>query len=338
MGDHFDEVMRKFLVPMHRLIDGPSDAMYFLHKKGGRVFSEGYAHPVGGMYGALIKYPDPNGHIELFGRKFNWTHREYVNGELTIVPYDEQVRRMMEILPELKNRPPRPLYAQHFCHFYLEEMQGYFDPMHSLRLLIQSSRRLDEIIGSLDGLLGVPRDRIGCTGSLAYGYFEEPAEDVDSLFFGTVKENAAVIARIRELKKREPEREVVELGKSWPLRFKHMNTVICPFFKYSRRDEIPLREFQMTVLKDRVTASGKVVDDRHTPYLPAILTLDEVTIDGGSRPPIELVIYNGSERGEYFNGMRLEFRGRLVGITKGAETREVLLATMPGEVRRKQSS
>jgi predicted nucleotidyltransferase len=244
----------------------------------------------------------------------------------------------MEILPELKNRPPRPPFADHFCHFYLEEFQGYFDSMRSLDLLCESSPRLGQIIQSVTELLEIPRERIGCTGSLAYGYYEEPLEDVDSVFFGTVREIADLVGRIRALKRKEPDREVIELGKPWPLRFKHMGTVICPFFKYAVREEIPLREFRMEVIREPVRASGVVADDRHTAYLPAILTLDDVVLDGSRRPPIDLVIYDGSKRGEYFKGMRLEFNGRLVSITRAGETREALLATMPGEVREVRKS
>ncbi|MDD5556522.1 MAG: hypothetical protein PHN82_04635 [bacterium] len=332
MADRFDGMMARFLQPMDRLAGGPTDAIYLLHRKGGLVFSEGYAHPPGGLYGALIKYPDPNGHIDIFGRKFNWTHRRFTDGRLEIIPYAEQVERQMEILPELRSRPPRPPYAENFCHFLLDEMAGFFDSMRSLDLLVESTPRLAEVIASVEELLEVPRERIGCTGSLAYGYYEEEEEDVDCIFFGTVRENAALIERIRSLKRREPDREVVELGKAWPLRFKHLGTVICPFFKYAREDEIPLRDFRMEVVRGPVTGACTVADDRHTPYLPVVLTVEGVTLDGEPRPPMELVIYDGSRRGEYYRGMRLSFGGRLVRIEDAAGAREALLATTPGEV------
>jgi len=333
MDDLFEEKIQKYLLPVEKLTDGPSDAMYFLHRKGGLVYSEGYAHPPGGLFGCLIKYPDPRGHIVIFGKKFDWNHRRYEGGKLVIVPYKEQVSHQVELLPELATRPPCPPYADHFSHFLLSEMRGFFDSKRSLRLLMESTPRIAEVVSSLEELLGVPRERVGCNGSLAYGYFKEPEEDVDVIFFGTVQENFEVIERIRQLKRESPDRECVELGKTWPLRFKHVGTVICPFFKYARADEIPLKDFRMEVVKESVSASGVVVNDRHTGYLPALFTLDHVTLDGRQRrQPIDLVIYDGSQRGEYFNGYRLRVRSRLVRITRAGDERDALLVTAPQEI------
>lgn len=333
MHSLFEKSIQKYLLPVEKLDDGPSDAMYFLHRKGGLVYSEGYAHPPGGLFGCLIKYPDARGHIVIFGKKFGWTHRRYEGGELVVVPYREQLRRQVELLPELAARPPCPPYADYFSHFFLSEMKGFFDNKRSLRLLMESTPRIAEIVSSLVKLLGVPGERVGCNGSLSYGYFEEPEEDVDVVFFGTVKENFEVIERIRQLKRENPDRECVELGKTWPLRFKHFGTIICPFFKYIRADEIPLKDFHMEVVKESVSASGVVVNDRHTGYLPALLTLDRVIIDGRKRrQPIDLVIYNGAQRGEYFNGYRLRVRSRLVRITKARDEQDALLVTSPEEI------
>ena len=333
MDDLFEKTIQEYLLPIEKLADGPSDAMYFLHKRGGLVYSEGYAHPEGGLFGCLIKYPDPEGHIIIFGKKFNWTHRRYENGELVIVPYMEQVRRQVELLPELATRPPCPPYADHFNHFLLSEMRGFFDGKRSLKILMESMPRLAEVVDSLDELLGVPRERVGCNGSLAYGYFEEPQEDVDVVFFGSVEQNFEVIKRIRQLKKESPDRECVELGKTWPLRFKHLGTVVCPFFKYADVDEIPLRNFHMEVVKESVSAGGVVVDDRHTGYLPAIFNLDQVAIDGRRRKqPIDLIIYDGAQRGEYFKGDALRIVSRLVRVVKNREERDALLVTAPQEI------
>ena len=333
MNDLFEKTVQKYLLPVEKLAEGPSDAMYFLHRKGGLVYSEGYAHPPGGLFGCLIKYPDPDGHIIIYGKNFNWTHRRYEGGKLVIVSYKEQVRRQVELLPELATRPPRPPYADHFSHFLLSEMRGYFDGKRSLRLLMESTPRIAEVVSSLEELLCVPRERVGCNGSLSYGYFEEPQEDVDVIFFGSVQENFEIIKRIRQLKRESPDRECVELGKTWPLRFKHLGTVICPFFKYARRDEIPLKDFRMEVIKESVSASGVVVNDCHTGYLPAILTLDHVTLDGRQRrEPIDVVIYDGSQRGEYFGGYRLRVRSRLVRITRARDERDALLVTLPREI------
>lgn len=332
MKDLFDQTVSRFLLPLEKLEFGPTDTLYFLHKGGGLVYCEGYAHPPGGLYGALIKYPDPEGHIDLFGRMFNWTHRRYVDGNLEIVPNDQQVLNQVAQLPELAEKGPRPPFAEFFPEFALDDFTGFFGNRHSLGIWLESSERLRKIIGSLEDLLGVRREFIGCTGSLAYGYFEEPLEDVDAVFFGTVEENREVVRRITELKRREPGREVIELGKSWPLRFTHMDTIICPFFKYSRREEIPLKDTTMEVVRETVTATGTVIDDRHTPYCPSILTLGDVVIDGRERESIDLVIYDGSLRGEFYNGDRLHVTSRLVTIEDGGGTREALLVTRSNAV------
>ena len=332
MSDRFDQVMQQYLLPMEKLSYGPVDSTYFLHKKGGLVYCEGYAHPPDGFYGALIKYPDSKGHIDIFGRKFNWTHRRYENGELVIIPGDEQVRRMIEIYPELASRPPLPLFADHFCHFLFSEMQGFFDSRRSLELLCRENQRLREVVDSLHELLGVPRERIGCSGSLAYGYYEEPLEDVDATFFGTVEQNFDVVLRIAELLKREPEREVRELGKSWPLRFKHMGTLVCPFFRYADPAEIPYLNCTMELLAPSVSITGTVADGRHTPYLPAVLPLEDVRADGKARLPIEVVIYDGAQRGEYLKGDRVWVKGRLVKVARGGRAHEAALVTKPEEI------
>jgi hypothetical protein len=333
MADLFDTTISRYLLPMEKLEGGPSDSIYFLHKKGGFVFCEGYAHPPGGFYGSLIKYPDPDGHIDIFGRKFNWTHRYFKDGELQILPYDAQVRRQMEILPELKKRPPLPAYAENFCHFLLDECRGFFDGKNSLNKMMDSSRRLGEIVRSVVELLDVPLHRLGCTGSLAYGYYEEPLEDVDLVFYGSVVQNRRVIEHIRNLKRAEPERDVNELGKGWPLRFKHMGSVICPFFIYALPDEIPLREFHMEIIRESVSVRGVVYDDTHTAYLPVIVGLDDVSLDNRAREPIDLIVYDGAQRGEYFNGTRLHISARLVTITTGENIREALLVTRENSIK-----
>jgi hypothetical protein len=89
----------------------------------------------------------------------------------------------------------------------------------------------------------------------------------------------------------------------------------------------------MEVVMESVSAVGVVVNDRHTGYLPALLALDRVTLDGRQRKqPIDLVIYDGSQRGEYFNGDTLSVRSRLVRITRGRDERDALLVTMPREI------
>ena len=207
---------------------------------------------------------------------------------------------MIEIYPELASRPPLPLFADHFCHFLFSEMQGFFDSRRSLELLCRENQRLREVVDSLHELLGVPRERIGCSGSLAYGYYEEPLEDVDATFFGTVEQNFDVVLRIAELLKREPEREVRELGKSWPLRFKHMGTLVCPFSVATGGDPVLNCTMELT--------RPVGLDHRHGRRRPPHptsrrLALETSGTEGGA-PPVEVVIYDGAQRGRVFKGDR----------------------------------
>lgn len=331
MVDRFEEAMEMFLLPLDELGE-PSDSLYFLKNDGSLVYCEGYCHPPGGFYGMILKYPKADGHIVIHGKRFDWTHRRFEGGDLVIVPYEEQVRKCYEIDPKLIPAEPNPVFVEHFVRFDLADFRGYFDPRKSLRLLMEENPKLAIVVRRIADLLDVPFEDIGCTGSLAYGHYYERDEDVDLVIYGSAARNRAVVKRILELKEREPERRVFELGKFWPMRFFDSGTLICPFFKYSNPGEIPLKKCEMNVVKDHVKAFGTVIDDLHAIYLPSIVQLAGVILDGATVDDMPLIIYDGAQRGEYYKGDRLSVEGRLVEVREEGRTYRALLSTKLGDI------
>ncbi len=88
----------------------------------------------------------------------------------------------------------------------------------------------------------------------------------------------------------------------------------------------------MELLAPSVSITGTVADGRHTPYLPAVLPLEDVRADGKARLPIEVVIYDGAQRGEYLKGDRVWVKGRLVKVARGGRAHEAALVTKPEEI------
>ncbi|MDP8247131.1 MAG: hypothetical protein P9M00_03265 [Candidatus Tritonobacter lacicola] len=333
MVDRFEEVMERFLIPIGELGE-PSDSIYFLKNDGSLVYCEGYCHPPGGFYGMILKYPKKNGHIVIHGRRFDWTHRRFEEGDLVIVPYEEQVKKCYDIDPGLTPAEQNPVFVEHFVKFDLADFRGYFDPRRSLKLLMEENPRLLEDVRRVSELLDISLDDIGCTGSLAYGHYYELDEDVDLVIFGSAVQNRSVVQTILDLKEREPERRVFELGKFWPMRFFDGKTLICPFFKYADPAEIPLKDCTMSVINEHVQAFGTVVDDLHAIYLPAVVKMAGVILDGETVDDLPLIIYDGAQRGEYYKGDRLGIDGRLVEVREGGRKYRALLSTKMGDIKR----
>ena len=334
MKDHFDAVMEKFLIPISDLTLPISDSTYFLRRDKSFVFAEGYCHPPGALWGMIIKYPRPDGHIDVFGRPYSWTHREYVNGELTIVPFDRQVENQFKAAPELRKIQGRkPPFAVNFVKFPLDGFPGYFDNRNSLRILRREHEWIDRAVKETCALLEVDHRTVGVTGSLSYGRVED---DIDIVFFGAPQENAAIAERIRIFKRGHPEAKVVELGKEWPLRFYYAGTLICPFFKYDSPESIPLPECEMKVLEENLSFRAIVDDDLHSYYLPAIVTLAEVEQEGTRmREDLPLIVYDGSMRGELRKGDRVSLNADLVSVTTPLwKKRTALLITRWGQIRK----
>ncbi len=331
--DRFDEVIKKFLVPLSEFSGPVMDSTYFLRKDGSFVFAEGYAHPPGAFWGMIIKYPLPGGHIDLFGRRYGWTHREYVDGELRMIPDDRQLENQFRVAPELRSsQGEKPIYARHLVRFPLSGCRGLFDAVHSMRVLRGGYPWIDDAVRKTCRLLDWDPDRTGATGSLSYGLVED---DVDLVFIGSPEENAAVAGRIRNYLADHPEGRVVELGKEWPIRFHFAGTLICPFFRYSDPAQIPLLDFEMEAVEEEVDLEGTVDDDIHNLYLPALVRLTGIKrADGKPEADRELVVYHGALRGELWRGDRVSLRGTMVDLaTPAAGTRRAILVTDARKIR-----
>lgn len=333
MSDLYREKIDKFMLPMDALRGPVHDAMYFLRKDGSFVFSEGYCHPAGGLYGKIIYYPDPDGSFDIFGRPYGATNKHVENGEIVLTSHRDQILFHYEIDPSLGERGPIPVFAEYHTVFYLDEFAGYFDHRHSLRKAMEMDPAIEEAVSSISRDFRIPVENLGTTGSLSYGKFEHPLDDIDLTIYGSVAENRRIIREILELT-REPDHRVVEFGKFWPMRFYYNGIMICSFFQYLMDEEIPLRDIEMTVVKDEVAAEGIVSDATHTIYMPSIVMLTDAVVDGGKAPDIPVIMYDGSLRGEFYRGERLGMRAKLVRMRLWEKERECILVTLSEEIRR----
>lgn len=334
MQDKFEKITGRFLVPMADFRPPVTDSTYFLRKDNSFVFAEGYCHPPDSLWGMIIKFPHPEGHIDVFGRTYSWTHREYIDGELTIVPFDRQVENQFKVAPELRAiQGSKPPFAANFVRFPLSDFKGFFDNRRALKLLRKDYEWIDRAVRETCELLGVDDRTCGVSGSLSYGLVED---DIDIVFFGTPEENAATIARIQDYKKDRPEARVVELGKEWPLRFHYADTLICPFFKYSDPADAPLLDCEMKVVEKDLSFRATVADDLHSFYLPAVVRLTGIAAAGGGRESdLELIVYDGSMRGELRRGDEILVRADRIELATPREgNRIALLVTNMGQVGR----
>jgi hypothetical protein len=329
--DLFDKVIGEFIVPISELKE-VGDSAYFLRKDKSFIFSQGYCHPKGGVYCKIIYYPEKGGWVDIHGREYGTTVKRIVDGRLELIPHDEQLKKHYRIDPTLDPGKKLPCWAEYHVMLPLTEFLGYFDHRKSLRKAMEMYPDVRDSVTRASEILEVPLELLGCTGSLSYGRLEEPVDDVDLCIYGTVERNGKVIERIRELTN-DPHRRVVEFGKYWPMRFYDGKLMICPFFEYLDHAEIPLREFTVDVLRENVNAVGRVKDDTHGIYMPVLLALDSVQIEGKPHEDLSLIIYDGSLRGEYYRGDRLSMSGaRLVRITEGGRVFLALLVTISRQI------
>jgi hypothetical protein len=330
--DAFDGIIGRYLVPLAELAGAPRDAVYFLRKDNSFVFAQGHCHPKDGIYCKIIYYPQKDGWMSIHGRRYGTTIKRVVDGKLELIPHDQQLGKHFEIDPTLSPNRNIPCWAEYHVELPLSEFVGFFDHRRSLRKAVETYPQVGDAVSKASDILEVPVEQLGCTGSLSYGKLEEPVDDIDLCIYGTVEQNKRVIARIRALTE-EPERRVVEFGKFWPMRFYHQGFMICPFFEYLDPDEIPLREMQVEVLKDNVNAAGRVKDDTHGIYMPVVLGLERVAIDGAPREDIALIVYDGSLRGDYYRGDDLKINGaRLVRVRERGAVFEALLVTVSAQI------
>ena len=332
MSDLYDQMMKRFLMPLSSLELGVNDALYFLREDDAFVFTEGYCHPDGGLLGKVMLYPHPEGDVDIFGRKFKSSYKRVEDGRLILIPHQEQMALQFKINPSLDPSAPRPVYSKYHVNFSLDEMKGVFEHRHSLRTAMEIYPGVKNTIDDLSRTFNIPLDRLGCTGSTCYGKFEEPGDDIDTVFYGTIDENRKVLAQIKEVT-RDPRNRVFEFNRFWPIRFYWNGVMICSFFNYSRLEEIPLRNCRMKVLKKGIRAVGQVSDDTHAIYMPPILKLTHLLVDGKKTPDLDLIIYDGSLRGEFYQGDYLEFQGDRVLVQTERNEYEALLVTLRDDIK-----
>jgi len=326
MSDRFDMMMKKFLVPLSELKGKVSDCTYFLRKDGSLAFAQGYYHPPGMISGKVLYYPKPGGWVDIFGRDYACLHKEYRDGKMYSFTNPEQIKKHYEIFPDLVRAARVAPLIKNNLLLPLTDFVGYFDPVHSLRVCTELYPKIRKGLAAAGELLEVPLEKMGLTGSLQYGRLEEHDDDTDIVFFGTVEENYALMQRIRALVQEDPKRHVHEFGKFWPLRLYHGDILVCPFFVYAREHEIPIHDCSITGLKPKAVITGRITDIRHTVYMPLVLPLEDVTVDGEPRESFILIISDSYVRGEFEPGQRLSATGELVRIEKGGSSYEALIA------------
>ena len=327
MKDEFDRMLDDFLCPLSQLEGQGLDSIYLLRKDGASVFTEGYCHPPGGVYGKIIYYPRPGGGVDVFGREYGCVTKRKVNGEFQYVSHPEQIEMHGRIDPSLDPRAPRPVFVEYEMEFPLSDFVGYFEPHHSLEACSKRYEWIKRGAEAASRVLEVPWERLGLTGSLAYGRYEEGDDDLDLVIRGSIADNLRVYRKIRRLSI-IPQRMVMEFGRWWPMRFYEGDVLICPFFVYENPAEAPLGNFQIKVIREDVPLEGVVADDTHTVYMPPLLRLGDVRISGRKVPSIPLIIYDGALRGEYFQGDILHMNARLVEVTTEKESYRAALVTL----------
>ena len=327
----FWKTIDKYLTPMEELDANIWDSTYFMRRDDSLVFCEGYCHPRGALYGKIIYHPDEQGQISVHGRPYECITKKLVNDEMIYITHPAQIERQCEIDPTLAKA--RPAYAEYELEFGMDQFIGHFNCRRSLRTAMTRYPRIKQAAEQVSGILDIPIERMGATGSLAYGVYDPNDEDFDVVFFGTVEENRRVVRNIYEVT-RDPAKQVIEFGKLWPMRFHHHGVLVCPFFVYADWSEVPLKGFTIEVLKETIYATGRVCEDTHAIYMPSVVQLDEVVIDREKRPPVPLIIYDGAMRGDLRQGDRVRCHGMLVRVTQGREEFDALLVNLYNQLQK----
>jgi len=321
-----NEKFRRFVLPITDL-QLIRDAMLFIRRDGLIIFSEGYCHPDGKLVGNIIYAPDPEGAKTIFGEPYASVIKSPAVGgeEEGWVDYADQLELYRQLAPESqKNKPPFALYK---CVFNLDEMIGYVDHRRSLKVARGLKPEIDDSMNKIAGMLDIDVSNIGCTGSMALGNLKT-AHDFDLVFYGTVAEGWHIVNQIYEITK-DKRRQVWEYGMFWAIRFfDDWGNLICPFFSYLDASEIPLSDFTMETLKTDSLMTGTVDDDTHTFYMPTVLGMKNVIVDGErSSGDISLILYHGGLRGEYRKGDQVRATGQLVRVSTLQKTFDAFLCT-----------
>ncbi len=325
MKDLFDKIMDELLIPIDKL-DYILDTSYFLKDTGSFYYTEGYYHPGGRVVGKIIYYPDKKGGTLIHGRAYTSIVKKIVDGEEIYIPHDEQIRIHYRIDKSLKPEEQKPLVADYLVAIPLESFIGFFNPRRSLRYIMEHHKDVEEAVRKASEVLEVPIKRMGVTGSSAFGQ-RTKGGDIDLVIFGTPEENFQAVKKIWCMSYVERDKRVVKYGKLWPLKFYQDGQEMCCFFAYSKKEDIPLVDCQLDPVKEAVEAYGTVKENINSFYMPVILKLDDVYLDGKRAEDIRLIIYDGSVRGEFFLGERLYIKGRLIKVTENKDSYTALFAT-----------
>lgn len=328
MTNYFDEQIARIIQPMSDLTRGPLDTTYLLRKDGSFIYTEGYWHPDDKIIGKLIYYPDPEGTTDIHGRKYSSIIKEEQDGETIYISHPDQIEKLYRLFPDLPPDSHQLILAEYQVAFPRESFVGFFNVLKSLEYVMDKYPVVGDTVRKAGELLEVPMERLGITGSSALGR-RGIHSDIDLVFFGTPEENMRVAHKLWSIIYSRPERQVVEFGKFWPLKIYVDGQEVCTFYVYANLDDAPVRDCEVELVKDRVEVYGTVVDNSHSLYVPVVLKLGNVYIDGAKTDDIDLVIYDGAVRGEFKEGLRLHIRGRLVNITKGGR-KKLTLAVVDG--------
>lgn len=322
--DNWKEEIDQMLQPIDTLGSVVWDTTYLLKKTGAFTYTEGYFNPPGHFYGKIINYPDPHGDIPIHGRPYSSITKAYVDGEHVMIPHDKQIERHYQIDQTLSPPDQEPLITKYHHLFDLNDFAGWFNDKISRKRVMVKYPKIGQDIEEVSRFMDVPMERLGVTGSLSYGRMEDD-EDIDLVFFGSPEQNIEVARKIWSMTYSDPDRKCIEFGKFWPIRFIHNGIIICTFFAYEKEDQIPLTYCDVELLKESVEAYGTVTDNTHSIYMPLIMDLGEVYIDGEEAEDLPLIIYDGSIRGEFFTGERLKIEARLLKLKiYGKQTRALL--------------
>ncbi len=346
MTDTFDKEIERIICPLGDLGPSALDTTYFLKDNDSFVYTEGYWHPPGHIYGKIINYPCERGTLLIYGRKYESITKGWEAGERILIPHDKQIEYHYKIDPSLKPPREKPALTEFHYPFELSTMKGWFNGHKSMCHAIEKYPQVAKCIKEVSVLLDVPLERLGVTGSLAYGRMEDD-EDIDLVFFGTPEQNMEVAQQIWRLTYTDPKRRCVEFGKFWPLRFYHDGVIICCFFVYSDRKYIPVCDQQVSLVREPVVAYGTISNNLHSIYMPLVMGLSDVYIDGERTDDVDLIIYDGSLRGEFYLKERIHVsKGRLVALSArglahrslgvGGEQRNALVVVDAGDVEKER--
>lgn len=328
MKDYFAEQIDRIIQPISEMTMGPLDTTYLMRKDGSFVYTEGYWHPEDKIIGKLIYYPDPDGTTDIHGRKYSSIVKEEKDGETVYVSHEDQIKKLYRLFPDLPPDSHKLILCEYQVAFPRDSFVGFFNDRKALKYVMDKYPRVGDVVRKTSELFGVPQERLGITGSSALGR-RGLHSDIDLVFFGTTEENMKVTQKLWSIIYSHPELQVVEFGKFWPLKIYIEGQEVCTFYVYRDLSQVPIRDCGVELVKDNVEAYGTVADNRHSLYVPVVLRLENVYIDGEKADDIGLVIYDGAVRGEFKVGLRLHIKGRLVNIIKEGK-KNPMLAVVDG--------